>query len=153
MPRMRSAFTRLALGGACILIAACAAPTKSGGGRYIVSAPKASLYKYGPAQTYGPDFQLPIGTKLTVLESSWGFAKVVTDDGTTGYVATDELKPAPPEPKPELKPNPQQMYSGRPKRNDYQPTPGGPLFDVNDVPLPLPEETPPPPSKPLKFRY
>ena len=143
--------TALALG-------ACATKQVKSGTRYVVTAPKTAFYKYGPAQSFGPDTTLPRGTIVTMLESTWGFCHVMTDTGLGGYVSSDDLKlapPAPATPKPALAGNtspPTQFFSGRPKQNTIRPTPGGPLFDVNDIPMPLPDTTPTPGPKP-KFRF
>ena len=145
--------TALALG-------ACATKQVKAGTRYIVTAPKTAFYKYGPAQSFGPDTTLVQGTIVTMLESTWGFCHVMTDTGLGGYVSSDDLKLAPPAPPTTLSPklagnnarNPQ-FFSGRPKQNTIRPTPGGPLFDVNDVPMPLPDNTTPAPGLKPKFRY
>ena len=121
-------------------------------GRYIVSVPKASFYKYGPAQSVGPDFQLPKGQTLTVLQHSFGFSHVLTDDGTDGYVANDEIKPAPPQPTAAAPQNPfptSPSKGGKSHRNNGgDPSPG---LDMNDVPLPSTDPAPSP-NEP-KFRY
>jgi len=153
--------------GAFALLGGCAAKQVKVGSRYVITAPKSAFYKYGPAQSFGPDTTLPGGSFVTMLESTWGFCHVMTEAGLAGYVSSDDLKPAPapagaPAPKPgtKLATNPRaapspQFFSGRPKKNTYLPTPGGLLFDVNDVPLPLPESVPPagPGGAKPKFRY
>ncbi|RYD68632.1 MAG: hypothetical protein EOP84_29890 [Verrucomicrobiaceae bacterium] len=126
--------------------------------KFLVSVKNAQFYKYGPAQAFGADFNLVQGQKVTMLKREYGYSRVMLEDGTSGYMATEELKPAPPEPPPP-KPAPVRkssgggwFSSGKPKRSNVQPTPTDPLFDVNDVPLPLPDEEPVPTSKP-DFRY
>ena len=152
------ALTLLPLLTSLALLSACATKAVKAGTRYVITAPKTAFYKYGPAQSFGPDTTLTQGTIVTMLESTWGFCHVMTDSGLGGYVSSDDLKLAPPAPaaapKPALAGNPRapQFYSGRPKQNTIRPTPGGPLFDVNEVPMPLPDNTPPPGPKP-KFRY
>jgi hypothetical protein len=138
-------------------LAACATKPVAPGARYVVSAPKAFFYKYGPAQTTGPDFALKQGTKVTMLQMSFGFSRVMTDDGTSGFVASAEVKPAPPEP-----PASSGRLSGsglrallfpsRPKRSNVQPVPGSPLFETSDPPLPLPENPEPPKPAP-RFKF
>lgn len=68
------------------------------GARFVVAVPKAAFYKYGPAQAFGPDFQLNEDTKVTIRQYSAGFSHVTTSDGISGYMSTDDLKPAPPDP-------------------------------------------------------
>ncbi len=144
----------------------CATKQVKIGSPYVISAPKSAFYKYGPAQSFGPDTTLTQGTVVTMLESTWGFCHVMTESGLGGYVSSDDLKPAPPQTAAAAtppakagsgsKPAKPQFFTGRPKKNTYTPTPGGPLFDVNDVPLPIgpldDAPTPTPKSKP-KFRY
>jgi hypothetical protein len=71
----------------------------------------------------------------------------------TGYVSTDDLKPLPPEPKPKEKERVvtnrklPRLFSAPVKRSDVKPTPGEPLFDINDVPLPMSDTPPKPPAK------
>jgi hypothetical protein len=124
-------------------------------GSYIVSVPKAAFYKYGPAQSFGPDLQLTQGRKLTVLDHSYGFSHVMTDDGTTGYVANEDIKPAPTAPVAAASQNP--FPSSTPKggssnrNNKIDPSQKMPGLDMNDVPLPSADSTPPPNGP--KFRY
>ena len=151
------ALTLLPLLTALALLSGCAAKQVKVGSRYVITAPKTAFYKYGPAQSFGPDTTLVQGTVVTMLESTWGFCHVMTESGLGGYVSSDDLKPAPPAaatppPAPSGGSRPTQFYSGRPKQNTIRPTPGGPLFDVNEVPMPLPDNNPPPSPRP-KFRY
>ena len=141
-----------------VLLAACATKPLPPGANYIVTAPKTSFYKYGPAQSFGPDFVLVQGQQITMMERSYGFSKVMTGEGISGYISSEDITPAPlTEPKPAVKPgalgaNPKpQVYSGKRKQSNMEPTPGLPLFDVNDVPLPLSEVEEAPKVKP-KFR-
>lgn len=123
--------------------------------KFLVSVPKAQFYKYGPAQAFGPDFNLPKGHKVTMLKREFGYSRVSMEDGTTGYVATDELTPAPPEPPPPRAtpmPRPKRGAgfgaSSKPRRSNVQPVAEDPLFDITDIPLPMPEEPTPSPEKP-----
>jgi hypothetical protein len=139
-------------------VSGCATKPMPAGGRYVITAPKSALYKYGPAQSFGADLTLSQGTIVTMLQSTWGFSHVMTETGVSGYVSTDDLKlapPAPATPKPVLvsTTGSPQFYSGRPKQNTIRPTPGGPLFDVNDVPMPSGATDLPPPLPKPKFRY
>ena len=133
------------------LLPGCAAGG-AGSGRYVVSAPKSPFYKYGPAQAFGADFALNRGQGVTVVENSFGFSKVTTDDGIAGYMPSEDLTPAPPEPAPQLRATPRTAS----RRNRGEETfvapgskgasskvePGLPLFDVNDLPLPSNSESP-----------
>jgi hypothetical protein len=141
---------------ALALLPGCAT---SGGasGRYVVTAPKSPFYKYGPAQAFGADFALNRGQKVTVVENSFGFSRVTTEDGLAGYMPTDDLAPAPPEPAPQIRATPRTASrrirgdAGAADVGDTRPSkrrapsaiePGLPLFEVNDLPLPTDGEKP-----------
>ena len=137
----------------------CAAGGSSG--RYVVTAVKSPFYKYGPAQAFGADFTLPRGQKITVVENSFGFAKVTTDDGIAGYMPTEDLAPVPAEPAPRVTRTASRRITGVARGEEtFVPPPmrkpkpadkiGGdsPLFNVDDVPLPTDPEKPKAPAKP-----
>lgn len=131
-----------------LAVSGCAtnAPLLPPGTSMVVNAPNTALYKYGPAQSFGADFTLKYGTKVTLIERSFGYYRVMTDTGTAGYVASEDLDVIPPEPLKKLEPrstasNTHRTYSGPIKRSDVQPIPGDPLFDIDDVPMPMPEKT------------
>ena len=124
---------------------------------YIVSAPKAAFYKYGPAQSNGPDLQLLKGRKLTLMGRSYGFSEVMTEDGTSGYIANEDIKPAPkelalaPVSSQNLPPSPTPMGKTPNRNNNANPSQKSSGFDINDVPLPSADSTPSPNNP--KFRY
>jgi uncharacterized protein YgiM (DUF1202 family) len=154
----------------CLLLATawlCACETTGGAvvppGSVYVANTRAPFYKYGPAQSFGADFSLLQGQRVTMNERSFGYSRVTTAEGITGYVATDQLTLAPPEPM-QLKPKTNaklppvfqtpkvaepKRSSGKPKRSNVAPVAEDPLFDVNDVPAPLPENPEPAPD----FRF
>ena len=70
-----------------VLLAGCSHELAPPGSRFLVSAHSAQFYKYGPAQSFGADFVLPKGQRLIMLDRSFGFSRVMTDDGITGWVA------------------------------------------------------------------
>jgi hypothetical protein len=119
-------------------------------GRFMVAVNKSPFYKYGPAQAFGADFALNRGQQLTLVQRSFGFSKVMTDDGQSGYMPTEDLVPAPFVPPPATPPvlaarrksgssaGSGRLYSG-PVRKSAPPQKlegATPLFDVFDVPLP-----------------
>lgn len=139
----------LALAG---LLAACANKVQMPPGTvFEVQSSRAPFYKYGPAQTFGADEALPQGTRVTLVQREMGFSRVMLANGVTGYVSTDDLAVVAPEPK--ATPSPRvvtnrklpRLFSAPVKRSNVQPTPGEPLFDINDVPLPM-SDTPPKPA-------
>lgn len=118
-------------------LAGCAAPgpvpkTDS----FLINRAGSEFYKYGPAQTFGPDSALKKGEHVTMVRRDFGFSQIRLDDGTLGYVATEDLKAAPPPPAPPRPRTPPRRGSTR--SSHVRPTPGDPLFDVTDIPLPLP---------------
>ncbi len=137
-----------------LLAAGCASaikPALSGtiGGWYSVSADQTPFYRYGPQQGSGPDMQLPRDSIMKVIRPSFGYMKVQLQDGENGYVASEDIRPAPatlvaeklaPPPPPELPPT----LAGQ-----------GEQFQLNSddprliaPPEPLPEASPAP-----EFRY
>jgi hypothetical protein len=149
---------RLALGAAVALVAMGGCTSNPGGpssGYYSVTSASAEFYKYGPAQSFGPDLLLKKGERLTMLERQWGFSRVMMSNGVAGYVASEDIDPiivsaasvrtasgSRRGPVPIGKPG--RMSSSRQSRIQSEITgdPGDPLFNVNDVPLPLPDDVP-----------
>ncbi|MEI9897660.1 MAG: hypothetical protein WDN28_28320 [Chthoniobacter sp.] len=69
---------------------ACETNDVPSGSHYLVATSKAPFYKFGPAQSFGPDFVLNEGAKVTMLEHSFGFSRVMTEDGTAGFMSTED---------------------------------------------------------------
>jgi hypothetical protein len=142
---------------ACFAVLTACESTIPSGASYVVSVPRAAFYKYGPAQSFGPDFMLDEDTRVTINQYALGFSRVTTTAGITGYISNDDLKPAPP-----ATPSPQEsatakrrlnsVFAPRSKRSDLQPTPGSPLFESGDL-YPLPDSTPPPRKPSPNFRF
>ena len=150
-------FRCLAAGLAVLFAAGCASETPMPpGSRFVVSASRAQFYKNGPAEQFsyidptfdqnltaqqvGPDFELPKGTRLTMLKHELGFSRLVTDDGVVGYVSNDQLRPAPAVARISRPVVPEERPYRRPRQNS-NPQPRKivePPLDLNDVPLPLP---------------
>lgn len=137
-----------------LALAACATsgPQVPPGGQCEITAARAPFYKYGPAQTFGADDMLPAGTRVTLIQRSMGFSRVMQANGLTGYVSNDDMRPVPAEPPPKkretVKTNRklEKLFTGPAKRSSVKPTPSDPLFDVDDVPLPMKSE--PKPAEP-----
>ncbi len=128
---------------AWVCLAGCTAPGASSG-RFVIAPANSGFYKYGPAQAFGPDLALSKGQKVTMINRQFGFSQVRLDDGQTGFVATDDLKPAPPEPKPA--PTPALALASRTRAAHLHAEPERPL-DLSDVPSP-PLPTQDAPAKP-----
>ena len=130
-----------------VLLAGCARELAPPGSRFQVSAHSAQFYKYGPAQSFGADFVLPKGQRVIMLDRSFGFSRVMTDDGISGWVASEDIAPAPPEPRRTTVTagrrgggGSPRLYSGPRKQSRVEAVPGDPLFDMSDLPPPMPEE-------------
>jgi hypothetical protein len=144
-----------ALAAASLLAGCKSTPKAQQGGYFLISAQQAEFFKYGPAQSFGPDFMLSKGERVLMLDRSWGFSRVMTDSGVSGFVSSDQLEPAPAPPPEPTKPKPSRrsgggggFFFGKPRQSNVEPVPSDPLFNVNDVPLPLPDEPELPTNKP-----
>jgi hypothetical protein len=96
-PRLLLPFAAVSL-----LVAGCASSDKpkvfSGGtdSWYSVAASQTPFYRYGPQQGNGPDMQLPQDSIMKVIRPSFGYVKVKLQDGESGYVASEDIRPAAP---------------------------------------------------------
>lgn len=95
--------------GICLLVAAALASFLAGcaskggnpvakansGKLFAVVADKTSFYRYGPQQGNGEDKSLPKDTLMTLIRPSFGYCKVHLMAGEEGYVASEDIKPAP----------------------------------------------------------
>lgn len=63
---------------------------------FLVHADYAPFYSLGPGQGRGPDASLQRGERVKILRREFGFSFVEIKDGRTGYVANEEIAPAPP---------------------------------------------------------
>lgn len=64
---------------------------------YMVSTPFTSFYSLGPQQPSGPDLRLRQDDLVVLVKKSFGYSQVSLEDGQTGWVATSDIKQAPPE--------------------------------------------------------
>lgn len=139
----------LMAGALALGLAACSSiPPAPGTERYMVTAMRTPFYRYGPAQGTGADSVLENGARVTLLYRSYGFSRVMLDNGISGYVSTDAIAPVPPAPRPS--PTPISKRSSRPQKHREPAHADEPLPGM-DQPLGLPElpDNNPPPA----FRY
>ncbi|MDQ3198472.1 MAG: hypothetical protein M3Q46_04670 [Verrucomicrobiota bacterium] len=144
------------LATAALLAAGCASQSKpkvfSGttDSWYAVAANQTPFYRYGPQQGSGPDMQLPHDSIMKVIRPSFGYVKVELQGGENGYVASEDIRPAPAAlvaeklaPPPEELPPPPVIASH------------GEQFDLNsdDPRLVAPPEPLPEPSPIPEFHY
>jgi len=129
----------------CAWLAGCSSQMAPAGSSFVVSTDRAQFYKYGPAQSFGADFVLPKGQRVIMLQRSFGFSKVMTEDGTSGWIASEEIAPAPPLPRKSIaarRGGSERMYAGQKKSSKVDAVPGVPLFDMTDLPPPMKDEPP-----------
>ncbi len=129
-------------------------------GPYVVKVKQTAFYRYGPAQATGPDFNLNQGQPVTVLRRDFGFSRVTLEGGQVGFVANDDLMPAPPgtsrgssvggsrRPGPSLS---RSSNSGGPSSANQAIMQNAPLFEAGDLP-PLPTNPEPSHEEAPKFR-
>ena len=60
---------------------------------YRVRAATTAFYHVSPLQAAGADEQLKKDTEITMLQSSRAFSRIITAQGETGYVATEDIGP------------------------------------------------------------
>ncbi|MEP6955818.1 MAG: hypothetical protein ABI883_03255 [Chthoniobacterales bacterium] len=143
-------FAALVLGG----FAGCASKGNNGAAKvnngkvFAVTAEKTSFFRYGPQQGNGADQELPRDTLVTLIRPSFGYSKVqLVGNAQEGYVASEDIRPAPPTLLASLNPLPEVSSSSTTEHFDVQST------DSNYVPPPealpdpdLPPTVPLPPS-------
>lgn len=129
-----------AIGCATALLAGCSsggggAAAASSGKLFAVSATSTAFFRYGPQQGNGADMALPKDTLLTVLRPAFGYYKVQLTTGEQGYVASEDVRVAPPTLLAALNPPP-------PPQTSPHRTPTGEQFrlDSNDPRLVAPPE-------------
>ena len=137
------------LNAGCSSSAPAPAPA-TGPVRYVVTADETAFYKYGPAQANGADMKLKRGREVVMLERHYGYSRVQTDEGDSGYVPTDDIAPSPHQPDPTLAAVKKTGSTGGGGSHGG----GGrtPVFDQpNDVALP--SSQPPSDAPAPSFRY
>ncbi len=163
---LKTKWANIVSGAIVALVSACAS-TEPGGitGHYEVRV-ETPMYRYGPAQNFGPDMTLKQGQHVVLMRREYGYSRVMTDEGQSGYVATEDIVPTAPPKVAKVETN---RYPGLPaqwqgrtvvpsagtrSRFSGPVLPGGALFNANELP-PLPEhEGPGHPKEPKpEFRF
>jgi hypothetical protein len=67
-------------------------------GNMVVSTEYAQFFRLGPQQAGGADLSLRNGKLVMLQGKEFGYSRVQLEDGQVGYMANEDLKPAPPEP-------------------------------------------------------
>lgn len=84
----------LAFTGGCGTVQKISTIAGNNGEWFSVVAEKAPFYHYGPQQGNGPDQQLPKDSIMRVIRPSFGYVKVKLQTGESGYVASEDIRPA-----------------------------------------------------------
>jgi hypothetical protein len=90
----------IAIGG-IVFFSGCARLFKSQaaagkhGAMLAISAETTPFYRDGPQQGRGPDRQLSKDTLVTLVKHAFGYSKVRLEGGEQGFVANEDLIPAP----------------------------------------------------------
>ncbi len=152
------------LGVAALALGGCASsdPTSITGHYQVrVDTP---MYRYGPAQTFGPDFTLKQGQHIVLMRREYGYSRVMTDEGQSGYVATEDIVESA---APKIAQGNTNLYPGLPTnwqgrtvvpgdgrqgRFTGPVLPEGPLFDSKELP-PLPDHEGTAKSPKPEFRF
>ena len=137
-------------------------------GNMVVSTEYAQFFRLGPQQAGGADLSLRSGKLVMLQRKEFGYSRVQLEDGQVGYMANEDLQPAPP-----VAPRKRGLRSaaadGRSRNNGSGRVPHGaqnydeeifrnialpdPNLDImpEDVPLePLPELIPTPVDEPAR---
>jgi len=110
----------------------------------MITVAHTPFFRYGPAQGTGASGVLDKGAQVTILSQSFGYSRVMLENGVSAYVANSAIAPAPPESKPIATPAPKEPTHRKHAREDLPPP------SQLEQPLGLPEM----PSDPLPgFRY
>lgn len=111
---------------------------------YVVIRDYSPFYRLGPQQGRGPDASLAPGTRVKLLRKEMGYSLVQLEDLRTGYLANENMAPAPPRPPGQIKQEAENSASkkkGNRSKGEDSPVYSGP--QVNDTPLPDPNVPPP----------
>lgn len=125
----------------------------------VVATDYAQFFKLGPQQAGGADFSLRAGETVMLQRKEFGYSRVQLENSLVGYMANEDITPAPPPEKPKPGKRKQGSRSGSsgsrdrsaPVEEDFVDLP---LQDIDldilpeDVPLePLPDLLPEPPPQ------
>ena len=137
--------------GATLLVGCASSQPGKGNDYYAVNVKQAQVYRFGPSQPTGADALLKQGQRVIMLRQEYGFSRVMTEDGMTGFIANDLISPAPPPEKKPTVPSNRLAWTGMlpplPSRGTSVPgvssanraiLENGPLFGEDPLP-PLPD--------------
>ena len=97
---LRQTSVWMVLLAAAVILSGCAATqtfTPETAPDYVMIRDYTPFYRLGPMQGR-PDASLPSGTRVKLLRQEMGYSLVQLSDSRTGYVANENMAPAPPLP-------------------------------------------------------
>ena len=68
-------------------------------GDMVIGTDYAQFFRLGPQQAGGADLSLRTGELVMLQRKEFGYSRVQLEDGQVGYMANEDLQPAPPEPR------------------------------------------------------
>jgi hypothetical protein len=68
-------------------------------GDTVIANDYAQFFRLGPQQAGGADLSLRTGEFVMLQRKEFGYSRVQLEDGQIGYMANEDLQPAPPEPR------------------------------------------------------
>ena len=68
-------------------------------GDTVIVTDYAQFFRLGPQQAGGADLSLRTGEFVMLQRKEFGYSRVQLEDGQVGYMANEDLQPAPPEPR------------------------------------------------------
>jgi len=135
-----------------VLLAGCETvpmePSPNFTGDMVVASDYAQFFRLGPQQAGGADLSLRTGERVMLQRKEFGYSRVQLENGLVGYMANEDITPAPPEIKP--KPTPGSRKPGTRSGSGTR-SRGTVAYDDDfyaDLPLPdpnlniLPEDVP-----------
>jgi len=75
-------------------------PSPNFTGDMVVASDYAQFFRLGPQQAGGADLSLRTGERVMLQRKEFGYSRVQLENGQVGYMANEDITPAPPEPKP-----------------------------------------------------
>ena len=142
--KLRRLLTCLALS---LFVAGCEtvppAPAADFVGDTVIVTDFAQFFRLGPQQAGGADRSLRTGERVMLQRKEFGYSRVQLEDGQIGYMANEDLQPAPPEPRRKfgLREKPGRGESS-PSRGRRSAPSGEEEFNYEEIPLPDPNLDP-----------
>ncbi len=111
---------------------------------YMIIRDYTPFYANGPLQVNGPDATLRTETRVKLLRQEMGYSLVQMESLRTGYIANENMTPAPPRPpQPKIQESASTTGNARNRRKNSTNSPRYTGEQNNDIPLPDANVPPP----------